>query len=307
MELADSFSVDDSGLRYTFHLRPGLEFADGSPVTAHDFVWSWNRAARKARHGSSAHTVFNAVLGFTEVAGASDAEMSGVNAVDDSTLVVDLVRPVSHFPMMLADPVAAVLSRDNALYWDDAWSNSGVERPIWFDTYSLPTGAGPFKLVEFDARGDRCVLEKNVLYWDESVDVIERIELIPSGPDISDADFSSDDVNTDADILLVRPRSDASEPVDVLFEIGEVDVLAPLFKLGDDLGDDAIPVQLESAEFLILSPLIPPLDNLDFRLGLLYSSPEFKFDGNAVSRLLPHSLAAGKSISGRVELDADAA
>ena len=35
---------------------------------------------------------------------------------------------------------------------------------------------------------DAC-LEKNVLYWDESVDVIERIELIPSGPDFSDADF----------------------------------------------------------------------------------------------------------------------
>ena len=307
MELADSYSVDDSGLRYTFRLRPGLEFADGSALTAHDFVWSWNRAARKARHGSSAHTVFNAVQGFTEVAGASDAEMSGVNAVDDSTLVVDLVRPVAHFPMMLADPVAAVLSESNTLYWDDAWSNSGIGQPIWFDTYSLPTGAGPFKLVEFDADGDGCVLESNALYWDESVDVIERIELIPSGPDFSDADFALDDVNTDADILRVKPRSDASEPVDVMFENGEVDVLAPLFKLGDDLGDDAIPVQLESAEFLILSPLVPPLDNLDFRLTLLYSSPEFKFDSNAVSRLLPHSLAAGKSISGRVELDADAA
>ena len=307
MDLSDSYTVGESGLRYTFHLRPGLEFADGSPVTAHDVVWSWNRAARKARHGSSAHTVFDAVLGFTEVAGASDAEMSGVNAVDDSTLVVDLARPVAHFPMLLANPVAAVLSRDNALYWDDAWSNSGVEQAIWFDADSMPTGAGPFKLVEFDADGDGCVLESNARYWDESVDVIERIELIPSGPDISDADFSSDDVNTDADILLVRPRYDASEPVDVLFENGEVDVLAPLFKLGDDLGDDAIPVQLESAEFLILSPLIPPLDNLDFRLALLYSGPEFKFDGNAVSRVLPHSLAAGKSISGRVELDADAA
>ena len=307
MDLSDSYTVGESGLRYTFHLRPGLEFADGRPVTAHDVVWSWNRAARKARHGSSAHTVFNAVLGFAEVAGASDAEMSGVRAVDDSTLVVDLVRPVAHFPMMLADPVAAVLSRDNALYWDDAWSNSGVERPIWFDTYSLPTGAGPFKLVEFDADGDGCVLESNALYWDESVDVIERIELIPSGPDFSDADFALDDVNTDADILRVKPRSDASEPVHVLFENGEVDVLTPLYALGDDLGEDAIPVRMGFAEFLILSPLVPPLDDLEFRLALLHGSPEFEFEGNAVSRMLPHSLAEGTSLRGRATFNAESA
>ena len=307
MELADSFSVDDTGLRYTFRLRPGLEFADGSALTAHDFVWSWNRAARKSRHGSSAHTVFNAVQGFTEVAGASDAAMSGVNAVDDSTLVVDLVRPVSHFPMMLSDPVAAVLSESNTLYWDDAWSNSGIGQPIWFDTYSLPTGAGPFKLGEFDADGDRCVLESNALYWDESVDVIERIELIPSGLGFSDADFALDDVNTDADILRVKPRSDASEPVDVLFENGEVDVLTPLYALGDDLGEDAIPVRLGLAEFLILSPLVPPLDDLEFRLALLHGSPEFEFEGNAVSRMLSHSLAEGTSLRGRATFNAESA
>ena len=307
MELADSYSVDDSALRYTFRLRPGLEFADGSALTAHDFVWSWNRAARKARHGSSAHTVFNAVQGFTEVAGASDAEMSGVRAVDDSTLVVDLVRPVAHFPMMLASPVAAVLSRDNALYWDDAWSNSGVEQAIWFNTYSLPTGVGPFKLVEFDADGDGCVLESNARYWDESVDVIERIELIPSGPDFSDADFALDAINTDADILRVKPRSDASEPVDVLFENGEIDVLTPLYALGDDLGEDAIPVRLGSAEFLTLSPLVPPLDDLEFRLALLHASPEHRFDGNVVSRLLPHPLAAGTSLRGRPAFNAESA
>ena len=307
MELADSYTVEDSGLRYTFRLRHGLEFADGTSITAHDFVWSWNRAARKARHGSTAHTVFGAVVGFTEAAGASDADLAGVRAVDDATLVVDLVRPVAHFPMLVANPVAAVLNRDNTAYWDGTWSNSGVDQQIWFDASTLPTGAGPFKLVEFDPSGDRCALERNARYWDDSVDVLERVELITSGPDISDADFALEDVNVDADILRVGPRSDSSKPVDVLFETGEVDVLTPLYALGDDLRDDAVPVELEPAEFLILSPLVPPLDNLDFRLALLHGSPEFKFEGNAVSRLLPHSLAAVTSISGRAELDADAA
>ena len=307
MELADSFEVDESGLRYTFRLRPELEFADGTSITAHDFVWSWNRAARKSRHGSSAHTVFDAVVGYNQVAGAWDAEMAGVRAVDDATLVIDLVRPVSHFPMMLANPVAAVLNEVYTAYWGDAWSNSGMIQDIWFDADFLPTGAGPFKLVEFNAKGDRCVLERNARYWDESVDVIDRIELIPSGPDLSDIDRELEDVSGDADIVRVRPRFDESKPVDVQFDAGEVDVLSPLYALGDDIGDGAIPVQLGSAEFLILSPLVAPLDNLDFRLALLHASPEFEFEGNAESRLLPYSLAAGTSIRGRPVFDADAA
>ena len=307
LELADSFSVDDSGLRYTFRLRPGLEFADGSTLTAHDFVWSWNRAARKARHGSSAYTVFDPVVGFTEAAGEWGADMAGVRAVDDSTLVVDLVRPAAHFPMMLSDPVAAVLSEGNTAYSGDAWSNTGMTQDIWFDADLLPTGAGPFKLLEFDAEGDRCVLERNARYWDESIDVIDRIELIPSAPDLGDIDRELEDVNGGADIVRVRPRFDESKPVDVLFENGEVDVMSPLYALGVDLGDNAIPVELGSADFLILSPLVPPLDTLDFRLALLRASPEFEFGGNAVSRLLPHSLATGTSIRGRPVFDADAA
>ena len=305
MELAGSYEIDESALRYTFRLRPGLAFADGSPVTAHDFVWSWNRAARKARHGSSAHTVFGAVVGFTEAAGAWDADMAGVRAVDDTTLAVDLTRPVAHFPIMLANPVAAVLDRDNALYWDDVWSNAGIEQTIRFDADTLPTGAGPFKLVEFD--GDGCALERNARYWDESVDSISRIELIPSAPDLSGADLVLEDVGADADIVRVSQRFSETASVDVLFETGDADVLTPLYALSDDLEDDAIPVQLESAEFLILSPLVPPLDNLDFRLALLHASPEFKFDGNSVSRLLPHLLAAESNLLGRPAFDADAA
>ena len=307
LDLAESFSVDDSGLRYTFRLRPGLEFADGSTLTAHDFVWSWNRAARKARHGSSAYTVFDAVDGFNEVAGAPDAEMSGIRAVDDATLVVDLERPVSHFPMMLADPVAAVLSRDNVLYWDDVWYNADTEQLVRIDSDSMPTGAGTFKLVEYDFDSGSCVLERNTRHWDKSVEVIDRIELIATAPDITgtDADFKIGE--TDADLVRVKLRSDSWETADTLFDTGVLDVLAPLHPLSDDLGDDAIPTRLGFTEFLILNPLVPPLDELDFRLALLHGSPEFKFEGNAVSRLLPHSIAAGTSLPGRGVLDAELA
>ena len=272
MELAGSYEVDESALRYTFHLRPGVEFSDGSPISAHDFVWSWNRAARQSRHGGSAHTVFDAVVGFTEAAGAWDADMAGVRAVDDATLVVDLVRPVTHFPMLVANPVASVLSRDNTGYWVDAWTNSGAEQPIRFDSDAIPTGAGPFKLVKFDGGG--CVLERNARYWDESVDAIDRIELVPSG-----------------------------SGVDVQFQTGKIDVFAPLFSWYEEFGDDAIPVQLAAVELLLLNPLVPPLDNLDFRLALVHACPTFEFEDGRGSRLLPPSLAGETTLPGRGRLD----
>ncbi len=44
MDLAESYSVDASGRVYTFLLRPNLKFSDGSPLSADDFKWSWERA-----------------------------------------------------------------------------------------------------------------------------------------------------------------------------------------------------------------------------------------------------------------------
>ncbi|MCB9873591.1 MAG: peptide ABC transporter substrate-binding protein [Planctomycetaceae bacterium] len=41
--LAESYELSDDGRIYTFHLRPGVKWSDGSPITAHDFVWSWRR------------------------------------------------------------------------------------------------------------------------------------------------------------------------------------------------------------------------------------------------------------------------
>ena len=305
MELADSYEVDDSGLRYTFRLRPGLEFSDRTPVSAHDFVWSWNRAARQSRHGSSAHTVFDAVVGFNQVAGAWDAEMSGVRATDDETLVIDLVRPVAHFPLLVANPVAAVLSRENTGYWVEAWTNSGAEQPIRFDADSIPTGAGPFKLVEFD--GDGCVLERNARYWDESVDVIDRIELMTSALDIEDADLSFLNGDSDADLTRARLRAEGLDPVDVQFETGQIDALTPLFAWYPTVGDDAISVQLGAAELLLLNPLVPPLDNLDFRLALVHASPTLEFEDGRGSRLLPPALADGTTVPGRASLDVGSA
>ncbi|GHU45470.1 hypothetical protein FACS1894120_0330 [Clostridia bacterium] len=63
--LAESVTVSDDGLTYTFKLRDGLKWSDGTPLTAKDFVYAWNRAADPAT-GSDYQYIFSVVDGFVE-------------------------------------------------------------------------------------------------------------------------------------------------------------------------------------------------------------------------------------------------
>ncbi len=58
-ELAESFSMSADRTVYRFTLRKGLKFSDGSPISAIDFKWSWERAVQLARPGSKANTAFS--------------------------------------------------------------------------------------------------------------------------------------------------------------------------------------------------------------------------------------------------------
>jgi len=86
------------GLTYTFHLRPGLVWADGTPLTARDFLWSWQRVLEPATAARNA-SLFYAIRGAEEFnkGVTQDASHVGLAAPDDSTFVVTLARPTAYF------------------------------------------------------------------------------------------------------------------------------------------------------------------------------------------------------------------
>ena len=106
--LAESWSISDDGRTYTFTLRDGLRFSDGSPLGAEDVRRSWLRILDPAT-GSTAPDVLSVIQGAPErLAGGSEAAV-GVQAPDATTLVVQLRHPAGYFPAITATPTAFVV------------------------------------------------------------------------------------------------------------------------------------------------------------------------------------------------------
>ena len=98
---AETWEVSEDGLTWTFHLRDGLKWSDGSDLTADDFVYSWKRVCDPVVAAPYAETVLGMVKGFDE-AQAGDLDALAVSAPDAKTLVVELSNPCPYFESLAA-------------------------------------------------------------------------------------------------------------------------------------------------------------------------------------------------------------
>src|SRR3954468_9837126 len=106
--LAERWDVTPDGLTYTFHLRRGVTFHDGSPFTARNVVASWRRALEPATKSGAASFLFP-IKGAKDFNGGTATSIAGLAVRDDSTVVVTLAEPLAIFTKMLAMPVAAIV------------------------------------------------------------------------------------------------------------------------------------------------------------------------------------------------------
>jgi oligopeptide transport system substrate-binding protein len=92
------WTISPDGLIYIFHLRPGIQWSDGTPVTAEDFRWSWLRVLKPenaARYAGLLAPIRNAVA--YNKGEIRDPDAVGIDARDDSTLIVTLAEPTAYF------------------------------------------------------------------------------------------------------------------------------------------------------------------------------------------------------------------
>jgi oligopeptide transport system substrate-binding protein len=147
--LARSWDVSADGRTYTFHLRSGLRFSDGSPLDASDVRRSWLRLLDPAVH-ATAPDVLNVVVGAAERASGKGSEADvGVEPRDANTLVVRLRHPATYFTSITATPSTFVVPR--AATASDGWQS--VDRFI---------GSGPY--VASGMNGTTLVLKANPNY-----------------------------------------------------------------------------------------------------------------------------------------------
>jgi len=144
---AESVAISDDGLTYTFTLRDGLTWSDGEPLTASDFVYSWNRAIAPETAADYSY-MFEAIKGF------ADGKLE-VSAPDDKTVVVTLNAVTPYFLELTAFPTFSPVRQDIVEANADAWATN-------VETY---IGNGPYVLTEW-VPDSYMTYTKNANYWD---------------------------------------------------------------------------------------------------------------------------------------------
>ena len=166
LDLAENFTVSSDGTVYRFVLREGLEFSDGSPVTAFDFKWSWERAALPETGSPIVKEFLGDIVGINEIVEGEATSADGITVIDDHTLEVRIDAPKPYFIAKLTYPVTFVVNRDNV--------ESGREN--WTDD---PVGTGPFVLDSYEI-GVSMVIARNEKYWDRRA-FLDEVQLNLAG------------------------------------------------------------------------------------------------------------------------------
>lgn len=162
---AESWDISEDGTVYTFHLRDGLKWSDGTPLTANDFVYSIQRVLTPSTTAQYYSMMADYIKGAKEFyEGTATAEELGAKALDDQTLEITLIQPTSFFidvvSMWCYFPVQEATVSANG----DRWTASA-------DTY---ISNGPFKMEQINL-GEGYVLVKNENYWDADNVTLEKL------------------------------------------------------------------------------------------------------------------------------------
>jgi ABC-type oligopeptide transport system substrate-binding subunit/class 3 adenylate cyclase len=121
--LAERWEISDDGLRYVFHLRDGLTWSDGTPLTAHDVEFGIKRVLDPQKPGASVAVYFVLEGGQDYALGrSSDADSVGVRALDERTVEFRLVAPAPYFMSVVNRPDAAPQPRHAIEQHGEAWS-----------------------------------------------------------------------------------------------------------------------------------------------------------------------------------------
>ena len=95
---AECWDISEDGTVYTFHLRDGLKWSDGTPLTANDFVYSIQRVLTPSTTAQYYSMMSDYIKGAKEFyEGTATAEELGAKALDDNTLEITLMQPTSFF------------------------------------------------------------------------------------------------------------------------------------------------------------------------------------------------------------------
>ncbi len=152
-DLAESWEISDDGLTYTFTLRQGVTFHDGTPFTADDVVASFDR-------------ILNPPEGIVIPIKNDVAMVSGVEKVDDFIVAFTLSSPRAYFLNLLSGPTMVIYAKKTL-----------EENNYDLREVQVAPGTGAFRFVEYKT-AEQWVLERNPDYWDKELPYVDRLEML---------------------------------------------------------------------------------------------------------------------------------
>ena len=171
-DIAEKWDISPDGTVYTFHLRRGVKFHDGSrQVTADDFKFSIERSLDPDTLSTVGEVYLDDIVGAKEFAHGDADEVSGIKVVDAYTLQITIDAAKSYFLAKLTYPTAFVVDRrevgDSTCFSNTEWTLK-------------PNGTGPFMMGEWQI-GQRLVLAANPQYYLEPKPSLARVTYVLAG------------------------------------------------------------------------------------------------------------------------------
>ena len=172
--VATSWEPSSDGLTWTFHLRHGAQWSDGSAVTADDFVYGVRRTLDPKTASSNSFILFPFLKNAEQVTnGKLPLSAAGIEAPDPYTVVIRLSHPWPLLPLYAGGRALWPEPKKAIERWGDAWTKPG---------HFLADG--PYTLVDWRL-GDAVVLRKNPRYWGADKVCFSEVDFNPSTDAIS--------------------------------------------------------------------------------------------------------------------------
>lgn len=233
-----TWDVSPDNTVYTFHLKSGIMFSDGTPVTASTYVYSFTRALLPTIQSSMASFLEGNIVGASDVMRGKAKTLAGVKAIDSLTLRITLTHSTPYFLQMLTNPLFFPVNKvliDQ--YGQPDWLNHVIGNGI---------GTGPFMVKDW-AHSVKMVLVPNPYYYGAKTKLTE-----------ADVVFQYD--------ATVAFKSYSAGQYDFTWNIASSDQLSarglPGFTRIPQLQTDAI----------FFNTQIPPFDNATVRQAFAYAT-----------------------------------
>lgn len=233
---AEKWTISPDGVTYTFNLRAGLKWSDGTPLTAKDFEWTWKRQMTpetKSRYLQALWPIKGAEAFGT---GKGKVDDVGVKATDDRTLVVTLERSAPFFLQLVATWSFYPVRKDMIEKFGDKWT-------LTKESYVTN---GHYRMVEWKQE-QSMTAEKNPNYWGEN-----------NGPDT---------------IIWTLYDSPTTKAI-IAYEAGELDHAQlvgpdiPRIKADAKLSKEVQKLERQGSQWLVLDTTNAPFNNVKVRQAL---------------------------------------